>query len=234
MFGIGRRNSGEDPPYWRQQGWVLSVAFIVGSVFLAATIALTGGAPAGTTPGGGATTAPVPCAAGVAPAPTSTLPPDDLTWQVLESGKRIPVSASIGPRNADGQTLRCFAHTPMGAVLAAHVVPTQLGERGWRDTVDHQVMPGTGREVLAGRLDFASPGTGRSHGSYVGYNVVTYSPEAALVRLLVKTTAGQHVATVVDMRWDAGDWKVQPSRVGEVRTTSETVLANAGFTMWTS
>ena len=235
MFGNSRRRSDEDPPFWRQQGWILSVAFIVGAALLAATIGLTGGGgtPAGSATGGMATAAPVPCASEVPASPTSTLPPDDLTWQVLESGKRIPVSASIGPRIADGQVLRCFAHTPMGAVLAAHVVPTQLGERGWRTTVDHQVMAGTGRDVLAGRLGFATPGTGGSHGSYVGYSVVTYAPEAAQVRLLVKTTAGQHVATVIDLRWDAGDWKIQPSRVGEVRTPAETVLANAGFTMWT-
>ncbi|MFI9644107.1 hypothetical protein ACIG87_29325 [Micromonospora sp. NPDC051925] len=234
MFGNSRGRSGEDPPFWRQQMWILSVAFIVGSALLAAAIGLTGGggAPAGSATGGGAMTAPVPCAAGVPAAPTSTLPPDDLTWQVLESGKRIPVSASNGPRYADGQVLRCFAHTTMGAVLAAHVVPTQLGEQGWRATVAQQVIAGTGRDVLAGRLDFATPGAGRSHGSYAGYSVVTYSPQAASVRLLVRTTAGQYVATVVEVRWDAGDWKVQPSRVGEVRTASETVTGNAGFTMW--
>lgn len=234
MFGISRRRSGDDPPFWRQQGWILSVAFIVGSALLAVTIGVTG--RGGARPGastGGATVPPVPCPSGVPVSPTSTLPPDDLTWLVLESGKRVPVSASIGPRLSNGQVLRCFAHTPMGAVLAAHVVPTQLGEPGWRATVHHQVIAGTGRDVLAGRLDFATPGTGGSHGAYVGYSVVRYSPEAALVRLLVKTTAGQHVATVVDVRWDAGDWKIQPTRVGEVRTPSESVLGNAGFTMWT-
>ncbi|MGC4769039.1 hypothetical protein ACLQ25_08640 [Micromonospora sp. DT44] len=233
MFGNGRRRSAEDPPFWRQQGWILSAAFIVGSALLAAAIGLTGrdGESVGLTTGGEVTRPP--CVSGTPAAPTSTLPPEDLTWQVLESGKRIPISASDGPREADGQVLRCFAHTPMGAVLAAHVVPTQLGERGWRATVEHQVMAGKGRDVLVGRLGFATPGAGGGHGSYVGYRVVTYSPEAALVRLLVQTTAGQHVATDVDLRWDAGDWKIQPSRVGEVRTPSETVLANAGFTMWT-
>ncbi|MEU0550522.1 hypothetical protein [Micromonospora sp. NPDC005979] len=235
MFGNSRQRSGDDPPFWRQQGWILSAAFIVGSALLAAAIAVTGrgGGPADPTTVGGAATPPAPCASGPTASPTSAVPPDDLTWQVLESGKRIPVSTSIGPRYADGQLLRCFAHSPMGAVLAAHVVPTQLGERGWRATVDHQVMAGTGRDVLAGRLGFATPGQGQEHGSYVGYRVVTYSPEAAQVRLLVKTTAGQYVATDVDLRWDDGDWKVQPTRVGEVRTASETVVANSGFTMWT-
>ncbi|MEU1590656.1 hypothetical protein [Micromonospora sp. NPDC005710] len=232
MFGNSRRHDGEDPPFWRQQGWILSVAFIVGSALLALAIGLTGGGGASPRATVGGATVPE-CPGGVPLSPTSTVPPDDLTWLVLETGKRVPVSASIGPRHSDGQVLRCFAHTPMGAVLAAHVVPTQLGERGWRATVDQQVIAGTGREVLAGRLDFATPGVGGSHGAYVGYTVVRYTPEAALVRLLVKTTAGQHVATVVDVRWDAGDWKVQPSRVGEVRTPSESVLGNAGFTMWT-
>ncbi|MEU1603147.1 hypothetical protein [Micromonospora matsumotoense] len=231
----GRGRSSADPPFWTERGWILSVAFLAGMGLLAAGAWLSGSA-------GGTGVDPVArtAVAQVAQCPPRpvvaagpAVPPDDVAWRTLDGGDRVPVSATQGPsRTADG-VLGCFAHTPIGAVLAAHAVPTQLAGATWRTVADRQVLPGPGRDVLVARLEAAAGVvTSRGGGSYAGFTVARYAADAARVQLLVKTGAGGYVATLVELRWDAGDWKVVPSRAGVVYASIGTVTGSAGYTLW--
>ncbi|MEU7979328.1 hypothetical protein AB0B63_12435 [Micromonospora sp. NPDC049081] len=231
----GRGRSPADPPFWTERGWILSVAFLAGMALLAAGAWMSGSARE--TP---ADPVARDAAAQVAQCPPRTVvaagpavPPDDVAWRTLDGGDRVPVSATQGPsRTADG-VLGCFAHTPIGAVLAAHAVPTQLAGATWRTVADRQVVPGPGRDVLVARLGAAAGVvTSRGGGSYAGFALARYAADTARVQLLVKTGAGGYVATLVELRWDAGDWKVAPSRAGVVHASLGTVTGSAGYTLW--
>ncbi|MFJ8688715.1 hypothetical protein [Micromonospora wenchangensis] len=232
----GRGRSPADPPFWTERGWLLSVAFLAGMALLAAGVWVSGATrqtpvdPVART-AAEAQVAQCPSRPVVAAGPA--VPPEDVAWRTLDGGDRVPVSATQGPsRTADG-VLGCFAHTPIGAVLAAHAVPTQLAGPAWRAVADRQVLPGPGRDVLVARLEAAAGVvTSRGGGSYAGFTLVRYAADAARVQLLVKTGAGGYVATLVELRWDAGDWKVAPSRAGVVHASLGTVTGSAGYTLW--
>ncbi|WP_328346452.1 hypothetical protein [Micromonospora sp. NBC_00421] len=234
MIG-GRRRSPSDAPFWAERGWILSVAFLAGMTLLAAG-AWASGATRETPVDPVARTA-VAQVAQCPPRPVvaagPAVPPEDVTWRTLDGGDRVPVSATQGPsRTADG-VLGCFAHTPIGAVLAAHAVPTQLAGSAWRAVAERQVLPGPGRDVLVARLEAAAGVvTSRGGGSYAGFALVRYAADAAQVQLLVKTGAGGYVATLVEVRWDAGDWKLVPSRAGVVHASIGAVTGSAGYTLW--
>ncbi|SCG38437.1 hypothetical protein [Micromonospora rifamycinica] len=235
MIG-GRGRSPADPPFWTERGWLLSVAFLAGMALLAAVAWVSSGGT-GQTPVDpvGRTTAEqvAQCPPRPVVAAGPAVPPDDVTWRTLDGGDRVPVSATQGPsRTADG-VLGCFAHTPIGAVLAAHAVPTQLGGPAWRAVTDRQVLPGPARDVLVARLEAAAGVvTSRGGGSYAGFALARYAADTARVQLLVKTGAGGYVATLVELRWDAGDWKLVPSRAGVVHASIGTVTGSAGYTLW--
>jgi hypothetical protein len=41
-----------------------------------------------------------------------------------------------------------------------------------------------------------------------------------------------YFTTTVVVKWTGGDWKVQPSRSGDLYTPVNSVSGNAGFVMW--
>jgi hypothetical protein len=134
-----------DLPFWQQRGWQFSAVFLAVMLVCAGVVTVVSGGPDS---GAGAVSerrsarspaASVPTARGpAAAAPTTPIrstpvqPPTDVTWQPLNGGK-IPLSATAGPLLTSGPVLWCFAHTPMGAVMAANVIPRQMSGGDWRD-----------------------------------------------------------------------------------------------------
>ena len=52
------------------------------------------------------------------------------------------------------------------------------------------------------------------------------------MQLLIKNGSGGYGSTFVAVKWDGGDWKVQPESNGSLYTSMTTVMGNAGFIMW--
>ncbi len=90
------------------------------------------------------------CGDGLAP-PSSDRPtaaPADLQLRV-ENRALIPVSDTFGPAERSGDVWRCFAHTPMGAVMAAQVISTRRVASPYRVAVgQEQLVANTGRETF--------------------------------------------------------------------------------------
>lgn len=61
---------------------------------------------------------------------TPTAPPSDLTWRNVGT-VLVPVSAADGPARHTGAAWSCYAHSPMGAVLASYGIPATLTGPGW-------------------------------------------------------------------------------------------------------
>ncbi|GAB2919441.1 hypothetical protein [Streptomyces heilongjiangensis] len=246
--------SGEEwrKPFWRQKGWIGAAVFLllVCVTALMNMISETGGDP---NRGSAADTAPdrrasapedgdagedAPgtersCPARRADGPAAV--PADLTWRQL-GGAFLPTSRTSGPLRRSSTAWTCFERSASGAVLAAHVIPSQMGGPHWRDIARTQLVPGSGqRQFIAARAavsDADAAGAPGELGTYDGFNVLDYAPDRATVQLLVRRPDGAYVATSVAMAWKDGDWKLVPQSDGALTSTFVAVSGTTGFVLW--
>ncbi|MEU6536830.1 hypothetical protein [Streptomyces sp. NPDC047000] len=246
-----QRRPAEPGPYWKQRTWRLSAGFLAVVLLAGGFTALTSGHGTGddrtgtAVPDGplsGATALqngrPPGCrtddsAGGARPRSA----PKDIRWQTLGVA-RVPVSASAGPTRTTGPLLWCFAHTPIGAVLAATVIPSQMSGSGWRAVTRQQVVAGQGRDMFSVQrgtvadMDGPEQTGDTSVATYAGFSVTSYTGAAANVRLLLRTGQG-YAATAVLVRWSGGDWKVVPDDDGSLHSRVTAVQGDTGgFVLW--
>ncbi|MEU5629682.1 MULTISPECIES: hypothetical protein [Streptomyces] len=243
-----RRRFEESGPYWKQRSWQLSAGFL-------GLVVLVGGFVALTSDGDGARAA----AASHGPLTDNSLQPDgrpkgchtddntgntlppkvpnDISWHTLGIS-RVPVSASAGPTRTSGPVHWCYAHTPVGAVLAATVIPSQMSGSGWRTASRQQVVAGYGRDVFEFKratvqdADNAAETGGAPVASYSGFSVTSYTSEAANVSLLIRGAQG-YGTTSIQLRWEGGDWKIVPDGNGSLHTPVDIVQGDPhGYILW--
>ena len=120
----------------------------------------------------------------------------------------------------------------MGAVMAAHSILTHMSSADWRDVAEQQLVAGEGRDsFIEGRSHVPqSDAESQEPGVYTGFNVASYSKDAANVRILIKSSGGTLGTTTVSMRWSGGDWKVKPRGNGELFSTA--TGGGDGFVRW--
>jgi hypothetical protein len=238
VFGRYRRYSDPDQPFWRQQSWLLSAAFLIVILMLGGTTWLLSGRdstvkPASVSPLAG-NGRPAGCQTDDTDTALPSTAPKDVKWRTLLGGK-VPVSAKAGPVLTAGPLLSCFAHTPMGAVLAANVIPTQMSGPDWGAVVEQQLVPGSGQEIFMRQRSNVPQSTqnGNAGNTYAGFAINSYTPEAATVQLLIRSgTSTTYMSTVVTVGWSGGDWKVWPGRTGSLFGRVQSVTGNSGFLMW--
>ncbi|WP_089102048.1 hypothetical protein [Streptomyces hyaluromycini] len=245
MFRRRQRRTQPDGPYYKQRSWQVSAGFLAVVLVVGGGVALTSGSHEVSDSGAqgsgplGSTSAdrgsrPTGChtddSAGSA---LPTAAPTDISWRTLDVA-RVPVSASAGPTRTSGAVWWCFAHTPTGAALAAHIIPAQMSGPNWRAVTEEQVVAGRGRDLFVSQRstvrDAATRGAS-SPATYAGFAISSYRGSTADVELLMKTSSG-YAATTIGLRWSGGDWKVVPSADGDLHTPVQTVPGANGFLMW--
>jgi hypothetical protein len=258
MLNSGRAQGGSgewEQPFWQQRGWILSAGFLVVLLVLAVLFAVTGdggAGPAGATgdprpaptstsddkPGsddGGSDARPAGCRTDDRDQAKPTEAPRDFHWKANGTGL-VPVSKAAGPLKYDGPVWSCFAHTPLGAVMAAHSITDHLSYDGWRKVVNKQVVPGAGRDALiASRSQEADKSTTGSPdaGGYAGFTILSYDETRATVMVLVRGMGdGGFGSASVTMRWQDGDWKLSPDPDGTVYSGVSQVSGTDGFVTW--
>ncbi|WP_411093474.1 hypothetical protein [Streptomyces sp. 049-1] len=248
MFRRRSRWTQEQGPYWKQRSWQVSAGFLSLVVGVSCLVALTSGggdrggqSAADKGPLSGAAVMkdgrPRDCrtddSAGAA-LPKSA--PKDVTWRTLGIA-RVPVSASAGPTRTHDTLWWCFAHTPMGAVEAAVVIPSQMSGSGWRAVSRQQVVAGHPRDLFDFQrstvqdIDNADDAGEQAVGTYAGFSVSSYKSTAASVALLIRSSQGLST-TRVRLRWSGGDWKVVPSGGGDLHTPVTSAQNTNGFLLW--
>ncbi|MER8069086.1 hypothetical protein ABTZ59_12415 [Streptomyces sp. NPDC094034] len=259
MFRSLRKRKPVDGPFYKQRGWITAAGFL-GFLVVMSLVALstgtTNGIPAKETeivadsrellsglsgplsPGdpqqvrGGPQDRPENCRTDDQDTSRPTTTPRDLRWRKLVT-VMVPTSASAGPLHTDSSVWWCFAHTPTGAVLAAHVIPVQLSGTAWRAAAEQQIVPGRPRDIFvtakaeAGTTDPEADLSGR----FVGFSVASYSGESATVRLLLTNPVGGYLSTSVSLRWRDGDWKAAPLDDGSLYTRVRQAKPS-GFSAW--
>ncbi|WP_030543935.1 hypothetical protein [Streptomyces albus] len=248
----GRGESGEwQKPFWQQRGWLLSAGFLLSLAVLGGVAALAGGGEEGgrgteaapsSTPSappaaeGGSDGRPEGCSTDDGDQKTPTEPPKDLKWKSA-GANRVPTSETAGPKLIDGRVWSCYAHTPMGAVMAAHGISNQIGFPGWEEVVEKQFAPGPNTDSfvkLRSKQEDTSPDEGPRDGKYAGFSVLSYSKSQATVMMLMEFNDGAYMSTTLTVQWHGGDWKLVPQPNGSIIAGTAKVSGTNGFVLWES
>jgi hypothetical protein len=164
-------------------------------------------------------------------------------------GVELPVSAQAGPFDTRGGTAAGFAHTPLGALLAAVNIGVranaQWGPRIFGAVIRGQVTGPDAAALLAGcqaAYDQAAQSGQVTGGQPLGtvdvteqaFRWITYTPAAAILDL-VSAGPGSNGATVrasvqMEVVWDGGDWKVVAPPGGDWGNSAAELSSLAGYT----
>ena len=190
------------------------------------------------------TAAPVPPAAAVPlrPAPAAKeeaplLVAPKVQWQLF-AGVPLPYSKTAGPLTVDGPLYSGYERSQTGAVLAA----VQLGNRylltpgdGWREVLQRQVLPGTGRDVFArnrAAMD-DTPDPPGTYGQTAGFRFVAFTPDVASIQLVTRfPTSGNLQIVTVTVKWVDGDWRLELQPDGGSSPTAQRISDLDGFVVW--
>ena len=164
-------------------------------------------------------------------------------------GVELPVSAQAGPSGTSGGIATGFAHSPLGALLAAVNIGVranaQWGPRIFTAVIRGQVTGPDAAALLAScqaAYDQAAQSGGVTGGQPLGtvhvteqaFRWITYTPAAAILDL-VSAGPGDGGATVrasvqMEVVWDGGDWKVVAPPGGDWGNSAAGLSSLAGYT----
>ncbi|MEU8045737.1 hypothetical protein AB0B71_16535 [Micromonospora echinofusca] len=181
------------------------------------------------------------------PAARAVALPADLRWTPV-AGISLPVSGQAGPLDTSGGAARRFSHDEAGALLSAvHITvrcAPQLGPGVFDQTLQTQVV---GADAPAMRskvrqdydhlrattnVPYGQP-VGRLEAVLRGYQLTSYSPQAALVQLLTEARDAQGksllAVTTVQIQWIGTDWALLAPAGGDFRTAVARAGSPDGF-----
>jgi hypothetical protein len=165
-------------------------------------------------------------------------PPEDVTWQLVDTFA-LPSSAADGPGETDESGVRyCYARTREGAVLmAASILAWSAldGDEVAAAILEHSIASGPGYDVIAEEVEKgeALTGDGRDENrlQIAGFQLVSYTADAAVVDVVVKAATGQLASTPVELAWERGDWRVRPAPDGTL-IRPQPVPDLTGYVAW--
>jgi len=164
-------------------------------------------------------------------------------------GVELPVSAQAGPSGTSGGVAAGFAHSPLGALLAAVNIGVranaQWGPRIFTAVIRGQVTGPDAAALLAGcqaAYNQAAQSAGVTAGQPLGtvhvteqaFRWITYTQAAAILDL-VSAGPGDGGATIrasvqMEVVWDGGDWKVVAPPGGDWGNSAAGLSSLAGYT----
>jgi hypothetical protein len=233
----------ERPP-WTRPGFV-AAAVLVGLIVLAGLMVALWPSPnsrQANPPGPGQpadTSTPDQRPATSLPTAVPTVAPADVHWQLVHQ-VALPVSASAGPYRSTDTTASGYAHTPVGALIAAAQISSRSalhnGRAVWEPTLTQQFVPSPDRDSLLQALR-AQPDTEAEPGELSqlsGFRYLSYTPDTAVVGL-VDRAPGQSdtfYITTVTMLWQDGDWRMVAPPGGSWTAASQKLTDLSGVIAW--
>lgn len=193
--------------------------------------------------GSGPVAAPPPAPSTVpsAPLPTAvpTTAPTGTTWTIYET-VALPTLPGAGPAHVDGPIATGYAHTPLGALVAAvneSVRYLVAPDDRWQQAADAMLAPGAGRDAWA-RIRTANPhgpqgatNGGGASPQIAGFQFVSYTPTDAAIQIVARTGSGNLQVGATHLTWD-GDWKTVMTPSGGLANNIQAIPNLAGFVEW--
>ncbi|GIG26411.1 hypothetical protein [Cellulomonas denverensis] len=158
----------------------------------------------------------------------------EVTWELVGT-TLAPKDPAAGPGLQDDDGLRrCFARTPLGALLAAaNIMASGSSPALVTPLTDRLSAPGPGRDAaladLAGRV---TVGDSTIRYEIAGFTMSAYDGRNASVDVVIRASNQALLAQMIDLTWVEGDWKVALADDGQMRTPMGAVQSLAGYTAW--
>lgn len=246
---------GTDPRNpWTRPGVLIAAAFLVVAVVLGIVVVTrTGPATPASAPTVATTTTPAEAATptvsaipgpavGTATSPGAgggdqqlprTAPP--VSWVTVKT-LALPVSATAGPRVNTDTVMSGYAHTPIGALIAV----ADNGLRfavvdNWREATLSAVADTPGRAAfLQQRAAYGrvTPTPGQLT-QIAGFNIVSYTPDRAVVQLARAAGDGSLTVTTDTVVWRDGDWELLLPDSGTTPPAAD-LQSLQGFIPWSN
>lgn len=227
---------------WSWMPMPVAVGVVLAVVLLGLSVVIFGGraqSPAVLPASQGPAAAPAPATVpSAAPAPTDqdlvvpTTSPQDIRWSDFQ-GVDLPYSPAAGPTRLTGFSADGYAHTPLGALLAACQIDVRslLAPGGaWRDVVARDVAAGPGRDqFLAIRSSVGDGAPAGGFGQIAGFRFVDATNERAVIQLADRFTDGAYQVTTLTVRWSGFDWQLVLQPDGSSSPTAQPVQNLDGF-----
>ena len=214
--------------------------------------ALTGRPPASPRPAAMATASPAGAAGsgsqGQPQVPRVSL--DSVRWSSFY-GVELPVSAQAGPYDTSAGVAAGFAHTPLGALLAAVNIGVranaQWGPRIFTTVIRGQVTGPDAAALLTGcqaAYDQAAQSDGVTGGQPLGdvdaaeeaFRWVAYTPASAVIDLVSAGPGSQgttvRASTRLQVLWDRTDWVLVAPPGGSWPGSASVLSSLAGYTVF--
>ncbi len=236
---------------WTRPGVLIAAAFLVVAVVLGVLVITRTGPSAPAAAPTSSATVPVnptgsdPAPASPTPTPATTRVADEdqqlprtappVTWTTVKT-LALPVSASAGPRTNTDTVMAGYAHSPVGALLA-------VADNGLRFAVVDDWRPATLSAVAdtPGRAAFLqqraaygqiTPTPGQLT-QVAGFNIVSYTPDRAVVQLARAAGDGSLTVTTDTVVWRDDDWKILLPASGTTPPAAD-LQSLQGFIPWSS
>lgn len=154
------------------------------------------------------------------------------TWTLVGT-VAAPSIKDQGPGKVEADGYRsCYARTPTGALLAAANY-SAIGSYGplRKKFYAEATVPGPGRDAL---LKKTVPGAadGGTRIQIAGFRLLRYDGVSADVDLAFRTSSGAIGATVVNLQWSEGDWKIRVADDGSELSPFVQLPTLSGYTAW--
>lgn len=151
--------------------------------------------------------------------PEST--PPDSPWVPIGT-VLAPTSPQLGPaaRSREGLPY-CYARSPIGALYAAANFGAAVSDPSLRlAAARFLTAPGGGHDELVAAMAKVDVGSAGSGLQVAGFRIISYTPDAAAINMLLYVDAGTagrgRVNWPVGLAWTGGDWKVKVDPDGQV------------------
>lgn len=162
---------------------------------------------------------------------TVTIAPN-ATWALVGT-TAAPSVKGQGPGKIEEDAYRsCYARTPTGALLAA----ANYAAIGSHDPLrkkfyEQGFVPGPGRDAILATPPPRSDGTG-VRVQIAGFRILRYDGKQADVDLALRTSSGALGATVLNLEWSEGDWKMRLADDGSELSPTVQLPSLDGYTLW--
>jgi hypothetical protein len=175
---------------------------------------------------GGSTASPLPTTVPTA-APTGT------TWSIYDT-VALPSLAGAGPTTVNAAIATGYAHTPLGALLAAgnNIRIGLADDAQWRRAADAMLAPGPGKNAWL-RLRSTQPWTPATPGEFTqiaGFQFVSYTPSDAVIQIVTRDVHDTFQVAPMHVSWSGSDWQLvlPASGIGTAQVTPSLI----GFIPW--